>query len=200
MKNSSNITKYRLIAKYYDTAFEKLLSSSRKNSLSLLEFKEDQKVLLIGVGTGLDIPFIPDYCDITGIDLSDSMLSVARSKYQHKSIEFIKMNAEKLMFENFEFDVVILSLILSVVEEPKSAFREALRVLKADGRVLVFDKFCEGKTTVVRRILNLFTSALGTDINRSFQEISEDFDIEVLEDKAVMFAGNYRAILLVKRQ
>ena len=118
MKNISNIRKYRILSKVYDLVFSRLLYKGRIKALSLLDFKESQKVLLIGVGTGLDIPLIPEFCRITGIDLSSSMLAVARKKYEGRDIEFIEMNAEELRLDDSVYDIVILSLILSVVENP----------------------------------------------------------------------------------
>ncbi|MDK2868708.1 MAG: phosphatidylethanolamine/phosphatidyl-N-methylethanolamine N-methyltransferase [Clostridiales bacterium] len=199
MKNTSNVQKYRRMAKYYDFFFEKLLKGGRKRALSLLAFSEGQKVLLVGVGTGLDLPFINEHCHVTAIDLSQAMLSIAQKKFENREINWLQMNAEELTFEDQAYDVAILSLILSVVENPQKAFSESLRVLKPNGKLLVFDKFNEGRVSVLRQLLNLLTSALGTDINRAFGRIAEGFPIDIIADKAVMIAGSYRGILIGKR-
>ena len=200
MKNTSNIRKYKILSKFYDSVFSKLLNRGRTKALSLLDFKENQKVLLIGVGTGLDIPLIPEYCHIMGADLSPSMLDVAKRKFKRRDADFKEMNAEVLEFIDAEFDVVILSLILSVVENPKSALEEALRVVKQDGSLLIFDKFREEKVTFGRKLLNVITSAVGTDINRSFDDIVDGFKVIIHEDIPVMYADNYRAILVSKKE
>lgn len=199
MKNSSNIRKYKILSKFYDRVFSTLLKRGRTKALSLLEFDENQKVLLIGVGTGLDIPLIPAYCHITGVDLSSSMLNVAQRKFKGRDANFIEMNAELLDFVDAEFDVVILSLILSVVENPKRALEEALRVVKQDGSLLIYDKFREEKVTFGRKLLNIITSAVGTDINRSFEAIVDGFNLNIHKDISVMYADNYRAILASKK-
>lgn len=200
MKNTTNIMKYKVLSKFYDSVFGRLLRRGRIKALSLIDFHENQNILLIGVGTGLDVPLIPENCHITGVDLSSSMLAVAQKKFSKRNIDFIEMNAEELELDGSSFDVVVLSLILSVVENPKKALEEALRVTKPNGVLLIYDKFREEKVTFGRRLLNVITSAVGTDINRSFSEIVEGFDVIVHEDMPVMFADNYRAVLLSKKE
>ena len=82
-----------------------------------------------------------------------------------------------------------------ILQNPKMALDEALSVIKPNGNLLSYDKFIEERATLARRFLNIVTSAVGTDINRSFNEISEGFNFDVLEDIPVMYADNYRAIL-----
>jgi phosphatidylethanolamine/phosphatidyl-N-methylethanolamine N-methyltransferase len=141
MKNNTNIIKYKFLAPIYDAIFNPFLVKARKKAFGLLDFKPDAKILLVGVGTGVDFPFIPNNCLVTGIDLSEDMLKKAKSKDRDLNVELYKMNAENLEFEDRTFDFVVLSLILSVAENPKTVMAEAIRVLNHDGRILVFDKF-----------------------------------------------------------
>ncbi len=109
------------------------------------------------------------------------------------------MNAENLCFEDHKYDLIVMNLVLSVVEQPKIALKEALRVLKEDGTILIFDKFKKNeKLSLKRRALNVVTSTLGTDITRSFESIVGGFQVEVYKDVELMFKGNYRGILLRK--
>jgi phosphatidylethanolamine/phosphatidyl-N-methylethanolamine N-methyltransferase len=111
------------------------------------------------------------------------------------------MNAEKLDFPNESFEVVALHLILSVVENPNQALREALRVLKQDGKILVFDKFLpEGqKPSMFRRLLNILTSAIGTDINRYFGEVSKRITFQTVINEKSILSGGYRIMVLAKK-
>ncbi len=75
-----------------------------------------------------------------------------------------KMNAQTLDFPDRQgsFDVVILNLILSVVPDGATAFREAWRVLRPGGRAVIFDKFAaEGDSPAARAGQDHFT--LGTE-------------------------------------
>ncbi|MHB8172005.1 MAG: class I SAM-dependent methyltransferase [Thermincolia bacterium] len=111
-----------------------------------------------------------------------------------------RMNAEKLEFPDEEFDVVVLNLILSVVENPATAIAEAMRVLKKKGRIMVFDKFLDDRLSppLARRVLNLITSFIGTDINRRFGDMVKGLPLQVILNQPSIFAGSYRIIITEK--
>lgn len=200
MKNDTNIVKYKFLAPIYDLIFNPILAKARKKALWSLNFKFNDKILLIGVGTGLDIPLIPKECLITGIDLSDEMLQRAKSKAKSRNVELYKMNAENLEFADLGFDYIVLNLILSVAENPRVVMSEAVRVLKESGYILVFDKFIKGKKAgIARKLFNKLTSFAGTDITRCFEEIAAGLPVSIVKDEGSLFGGNYRIIRLQKR-
>lgn len=198
MKNKSNLIKYGFLSLIYDRFFTFVFSSGRKKSFSMIKIRKDDKVLLVGVGTGLDLPLLPAGARVTGVDISPVMLLKAE-KRKTSGTRLMVMNAEKLKFKSGSFDIVILNFILTVVENPPSAMREALRVLKKGGRILVWDKFSRDKKPgFVRRMFNVVTSFMGTDITRNFEEISRGMKFSVLRDEPGMFGGNFRTILIKK--
>ena len=75
---------------------------------------------------------------------------------------------------------------------------EAQRVLKPDGRILVFDKFIHSgaKVSGLRKLINSITSSIGTDINRCFEDTLQGLPVNKIRDESLMFGGMYRAILL----
>ena len=198
MKNETNIKKYRRLAPIYDLFFGAILSLGREKAFNFLDFHPGNSVLLVGVGTGEDLKYIPDPCSITGIDISDPMLDKAKRKSAGKRVKLINMNAEKLSFPNNTFDIIVLNLILSVAENPQKVMSEAQRVLKPDGRILVFDKFIHSgaKVSGLRKLINSITSSIGTDINRCFEDTLQGLPVNKLRDESLMFGGMYRAIML----
>lgn len=201
MKNRTNISKYKRLAPIYDLMMgNKLFRNARMKTFSMLEMQAGQKMLLVGVGTGEDLPYIDTDIEITGIDLSECMLEKAKLKAKCHRIKLMPMNAEILCFADNSFDVVVLSLILSVVENPDQALREAYRVLKPGGRVLVFDKFMNmpGNPNLARKVFNVLTSLMGTDITRRFEDIAQGFDLRVLNKEDSIMRGAYKIILLEK--
>ncbi|HEY9059251.1 MAG TPA: methyltransferase domain-containing protein [Pseudobacteroides sp.] len=200
MKNSTNILKYKRLAPVYDLVFGKILASARIKVFKSIEFKKGSKVLLMGVGTGEDIKYIPKDCMCIGIDISESMLERARKKAGHLNVMFLNMNAEKVDFQDSTFDFVILNLILSVAENPDKVLSEANRILKGNGQIIVFDKFLkkEGKITIIRRLVSKITAFIGTDINREFEVMVSGMQLSIIRDDALMMGGNYRNILLEK--
>ncbi|HDR3890113.1 TPA: methyltransferase domain-containing protein [Bacillus cereus] len=205
MKNHTNKLKYKVISKIYDYLMSnKLFIKARERAFSLLSLKSKQHILFVGVGTGEDFRFIPSDVHITGIDLSQDMLNKAKTKTktQENQATLLQMNAEQLQFPDESFDVVSLNLILSVVENPKQALAEALRVTKQTGFLLVFDKFLpeESSSSISRSIINTITSFLGTDINRRFSDICKDLPIQVVYEEPSIFKGNYKIILLQRAE
>ena len=140
MRNQSNLTKYRILAPIYDKLIGRpIFRTARQRALALVEVDPADRVLLVGVGTGEDLEFLQPSTGLVGIDLSEKMLDTARTKFPNAELRI--MNAESLGYPDSSFDKIVLNLVLSVAENPKQALSEALRVLKPEGRIVVFDKF-----------------------------------------------------------
>ena len=73
---------------------------------------------------------------VIGIDLSERMLSVARSR-RDPNTQFVGMAAERLVFRPSTFDLVTMGEALAYLADPAAALEEAHRVLKPHGRLAV---------------------------------------------------------------
>lgn len=162
----------------------RLFRKARQQAFSEIEVRQGDSLLLVGVGTGEDFPFLPAGASITGIDLSEDMLRIAGSKKNSRDIALLQMNAENMEFGNQKFDVIVLNLILSVVEHPEKVLEKSLNFLSPGGTLLVFDKFIDSnqKPNIIRRLLNKITSVFGTDITRDFHKIKSGFPIEITKE------------------
>lgn len=202
MNNQQNRKIYRFWANMYDRFMDRSwFRSARQKQIRLADLTSGDQVLLVGIGTGLDLPHMPKNIKIIGIDLTPEMLNKVEP-YTHSHQLILKvMNAEKLEFPPQMFEKIFLNLILSVVEDPQQALLEAHRVLKSDGSIWIFDKFSRSSSDVgiLRKSLNVLTRTLGTDINRSIEEILEGTDLIKVYDEAVL-GGAYRIIQLKNSQ
>lgn len=179
------------------------LASARRRAIETLAILQGERVLLVGVGTGADLPLIPQGTSAVGIDISAAMLRRAEAMLplEDREIALVQGDVQSIPFEDESFDVAILTLILSVVPDGAACLQETMRVLKPGGRALIFDKFlANGKRpSLVRRLLNLLTRFFGTDINRDFEAMLEKTDSAVvMRDEPSLFNGAYRVILLRK--
>ncbi|HZK73867.1 MAG TPA: methyltransferase domain-containing protein, partial [Clostridia bacterium] len=96
-----------------------------------------EHVLDVGTGTGLVAHLVASQIrpgSVIGIDLSDRMLSIARSK-QTKNTQFVGMAAERLVFRPETFDLVTMGEALAYLSDPTDALAEAHRVLRTGGRI-----------------------------------------------------------------
>ncbi|MGE7794354.1 class I SAM-dependent methyltransferase [Lysinibacillus fusiformis] len=200
MNNTWNKIIYKLGSSFYDKFFNTgIFLKARRRIFQEVPFKSKQKILYVGIGTGADLELI-DYAkyDITAIDYSPDMLNKAKNKFKNTTIQFLEMDAQKMSFEDESFDYIVASLILSVVPDGSKCFGEMIRVLKKDGRMLIFDKFApkNQKITLAKKLLRPFVSLLGTDIGRNFEELinQNKHHIKIEKDHPVMLNGMYRYI------
>jgi ubiquinone/menaquinone biosynthesis C-methylase UbiE len=128
------------------------------------------------------------------------MLARARKKLPLSDcdIELRAGDAQALPLDDGSFDLVVLNLILSVVPDPALCLGEALRVLEANGRIVVFDKFLPDNSapSLVRRLANVFSTIFGTNINRRLGDIVSGFPCAVARDEPSILGGMYRVALL----
>ena len=179
IKNQRNKQKYRLLSFIYDNTVDNYwFNRARQREFELAQIQYNQRVLVVGIGTGLDIPYIPAYAEVIGIDLSKEMLLGAKDKVVNRNISLYEMNAEQLSFEDQSFDIVVLNLILSVVDDPYQTMREVSRVLKPTGSIWILGKFIESKIGPLRKVLSFITSAIGgANLNLSLNELTKDLPL-----------------------
>lgn len=202
MTNHWNRFIYRLWAPIYDSTVNRIFMPGRKRALELLNPQAGERILLVGVGTGADLLFLPAGVEATGIDLSPQMLAKARLKLDRcpASIRLIQGDAQRMLVDAASFDAVILNLILSVIPDGNACLKSALGALKPGGRAVIFDKFLPGAGSVspIRRFINVFSTLLGTDINRRLGDMMKDCPCEIVHDEPSIGGGLYRVILVRK--
>jgi phosphatidylethanolamine/phosphatidyl-N-methylethanolamine N-methyltransferase len=204
MNNRWNERIYKLWSPIYDHFFNTgPFLRARKQVFQDVNFDKNLRILFVGVGTGADLELL-NYreLNITAIDYSDEMLDKAREKFKASTIEFIKMDAQNLDLSDQQFDLVVASLVLSVVPDPNQCLKEMIRVLKKGGEMIIFDKFTpKGKDlTPLKKVIRPIIRLLGTDIGLNFESLYENHKgtIFVKEDIPLIFDGMYRKILVTK--
>ncbi|MFE1625463.1 class I SAM-dependent methyltransferase [Brevibacillus reuszeri] len=177
---------------------------ARKVIFENLKITAENQILLVGVGTGADLPFIHgEDISVTAIDLSPEMLNKAKNKYDSPSVAFMVMDAQDLKFPSGSFDIVIANLILSVVPDSEQCLRETIRVTSTGGQIVIFDKFVppNQKLSIIKKIMRPVIGMMGTDIGRRFEQIVMPYaeSVVIEENSPVLFAGMYRKIVLRKK-
>ncbi|OEH91962.1 class I SAM-dependent methyltransferase [Bacillus solimangrovi] len=204
MNNRWNRTIYKFAAPIYDKLFNSgQFLRARKEIFQDTKFTKNQNILFVGVGTGADLELVNhNELHITAIDYSDDMLNKARNKFKGSSIQFAKMDAQHMSFSDNHFDLIVGSLILSVVPDPHKCLKEMLRVLKPAGEIIVFDKFTpkDKELSPMKKAIRPVIKLLGTDIGVNFEKLCENYkdQLFVTEDAPVMFNGMYRKIIVKK--
>ncbi len=193
---------YSLIAPLYDLAISRPLLLARTRSLQVLPKDVAGKVLLSGVGTGLDLPLLPALHHYTALDFNAAMLARARPRGTGLKIDWVLGDSMALPFSDRQFDHVVLHLIVAVVPQPVECLREAARVLKPGGTVIILDKFLRPKqTALLRRALNPLSRRIATRMDVVFEEILREVpQLEKISDVPLLAGGWFRGIVLRKHR
>jgi phosphatidylethanolamine/phosphatidyl-N-methylethanolamine N-methyltransferase len=135
---------YEKITAVYDLTYGPTLHAGRVQALQRMKIAPGERVLEVGVGTGINLSLYPSGCAVTGIDLTGSMLDKARDRVARegiRNVRLLEMDAADLKFADNAFDIVYAPYLISVVPDPVSVAREMWRVCRSGGRVIFLNHF-----------------------------------------------------------
>lgn len=136
---------YRRYARYYDRLFGPIFSSGRRMAVQRANHEHGQRVLEVGVGTGLSLPEYREGTFVVGVDISRDMLAIARQRIQEADSRspraLLEMDAQRLAFADNSFDSVVAMYVASVVPEPERLMREMQRVCRPGGTIIIINHF-----------------------------------------------------------
>lgn len=132
---------YRRYASVYDALFGPVLHAGGKAVIEALACGPGERVLEVGVGTGLSLPLYPRGTRLVGVDLSPEMLQKARSRVARAGLSNVEglheMDAEAMTFPDGSFDKVVAMYVVSVVRHPKRLMAELQRVCRRGGAIFI---------------------------------------------------------------
>jgi ubiquinone/menaquinone biosynthesis C-methylase UbiE len=115
-------------------------------------------VLEIAIGTGRNMPLYPQGVRITGIELSEEMLALARRRAQQlgTAVELHAGDAQNLPFADSSFDTVLITFALCTIPDERRALAEAFRVLRPSGRLVTVEHVRSpvGAVRAIQRMLD----------------------------------------------
>ena len=197
---------YTLLAPFYDAMVSGPLDFYREKSLARLDDTENKKILINGIGSGLDIPHLPTDASYVGTDITPAMLRRAEQRAENHisqpslDLSFQVADSQALPFQDDSFDIIIMHLILAVVPHPELALQEASRVLKPGGKIYLFDKFLRpGQLAIARRILSFFIRHIATRTDVVFEDVLKTCpQLQIISDEPALAKGWFRLIELRK--
>lgn len=203
MSDASLRAAYSVWALGYDALIASATSRARRRSLELLAPRARERVLLVGVGTGLDLPYLPLGVTCDAVDITPAMLRRAKGRARRlgRRIALTEASASALPFGSARFDAVVLHLILAVVPDPVSALQEVERVLRPGGRAVVWDKMLrEGhRPSLLRRAVHALAHRHVTGVLLDLDAaLAETTALRVTHREPSILGGMWQIVLLEK--
>ncbi len=192
---------YSVLARVYDDFFDWALGPGRRRAIDRLRGRSGDRVLEIGVGTGLSLPEYPRQFHITGIDISEPMLERARnrlSRIGRTGVDLRLMDARALGFEDETFDHALAPYVMSVVPEPEKVMAEIRRVCRPGASVLVVNQFGSSRRmlALLERLLTPASRWIGFRLDLPLSTVTEAPGFEVVAVEKVNLLGIWRLVEL----
>jgi ubiquinone/menaquinone biosynthesis C-methylase UbiE len=192
----SNTRIYDRVGGLYDASLGFWSREVRRKAAVALDLREDERLLIVGVGTGMELEHLPAWVRGAGVDLSAGMLERARRRREEfgmRELDLRVMDARALDFPDDSFDAVYLPLILTVVEDGARVLAEAARVARPGGRIVVADRFWpEGRSRPsVARAASWILGHFAMRFDRLISEIRSGAPSLVIEDYSRVAPGAF---------
>lgn len=175
---------YDRVAAIYDLYTAPMEALGGRRARQRLFARARGRVLELGIGTGLNLPYYPSGANLTGIDISPRMLARARRRAERMGFkaDLEVADIERLPYPDASFDTVTAACVFCSVGDPVRGLREAARVVRPDGQVLLYEHVRPrnpflGKLTDL--ISPLTRRLFGPELNRPTEHNAEAADLRI---------------------
>lgn len=164
-------------ASFYDLFFDRLLKPIRLKNRDIIERYGCKTIIDLGCGTGSQCRVLSKKgFDVTGMDMSEKMLAVARKKDLYKT-RFVYGDISKSELSDESFDCAIITLVLHPNEDEtiQQIIREAKRVVQKNGIILItdYDAGKQFKGKLAGAVIRIIESLANTSHRRNYFRFME---------------------------
>ena len=194
---------YRLFSGSYDIVFGPVFHPGRKDAVRIANDRPGQRILEVGVGTGLSLPHFRPDSRVTGIDVSAEMLAKARGRAERRRLAHVEglhvMDAENLEFPDSSFDAVLALYVASVVPNPARFAAEMRRVCIPGGTIVVVNHFTSENLLLrlMEKRLGRLARHIGFHADFPFDAFRRDSRLSIREVRPSNLFGYWRLLRCV---
>ena len=194
---------YDKLAKVYDLTFGPTLHPGRLRAIKRMSIQAGERVLEVGVGTGINLDLYPRDAAITGIDYTASMLEKARERAAKRDgtpVRLLQMDAADLKFSDDAFDIVYAPYLISVVPDPVKVAQEMRRVCRPGGRIIFLNHFLSRNLILsrVERAISPLTIHIGFKSDLDLPAFLAQADLQPISIEKVNFPRIWSLVTAVK--
>ncbi|MBS3757151.1 MAG: class I SAM-dependent methyltransferase [Desulfobacterales bacterium] len=199
MDESSIINTYRRFSGAYDRIFGRIFEQGRKEVVGRMSCRNGDRILEVGIGTGLALNYYPFFTQVYGIDISPHMLAVARRHIEQaglKNISLSLMDAQKICFPDNFFDKISAMYVATVVPDPQVMMDEIKRVSKPGGDIFILNHFSNSHLVpgLIETMLTPLQKYLGFRPRFSKDRFIADNALDIVESMPVNLLGYWTLI------
>ena len=183
---------YARWAPVYDLVFGAVFEHGRHAAIAAAE-RIGGRILEVGVGTGLSLPYYSADVRLCGVDISEPMLRKAQQRVTELGLGNVEalavMDAEHLHFPDESFDAVVAQYVITTVPNPEGTLDEFARVLKPGGEIILVSRV--GAEAGMRRALERWFAPAARKLG---------WRTEFSFERYAQWAGSVDGVRLVERR
>ncbi len=181
---------YTSYARVYDHIFGRIFHESRESAVRSLGAQAGERILEVGIGTGIALSFYPQNCSVVGIDLSAGMLKKAEKRRQEERLDHVtllQMDAGHMDFPDDSFDTVMAAYVVTAVPDYRKVVNEMIRVCRPGGRIVMLNHFSNGNKLIAacERVISPLCKHIGFRTDLPLNQVLEGTALQVLRKEKV---------------
>lgn len=181
---------YTNYASVYDQTFGRVFHQSRESAVRRLQVSPRERILEVGVGTGMSLPLYPRDCEVVGIDLSLGMLRKAQKRIEEHKLDNVilqRMDAGDMDFQDNSFDIVMAAYVVTAVPDYRKLVSEMTRVCRPGGRIVMLNHFSNGNKFIatLEKMISPMCMHMGFRTDLSLHHVLEGTSLLVAREEKV---------------
>jgi phosphatidylethanolamine/phosphatidyl-N-methylethanolamine N-methyltransferase len=181
---------YSKFSRFYDPLFRWVTLPRQREAIRGAGIRPGSRVMDLGVGTGLSLNLYPSGCRVTGVDISDEMLCLARRRVDRWRLDNVDLHcvdagAVDEAFPPHHFDYVFAAFVISVVEDPVDVLKRIRRIGKEDCTFVLVNHFrsLHPVMATVERALEPLCNRIGWKNGVNLDEVLRASGLAVIRKK-----------------
>lgn len=184
MQEHSTRTIYDIWAHFYDATMGRGVQRRQQLAIDRMRIQPGERILDVGIGTGLSLEMYPRHARVTGIDISEGMLGKAQARINQYDFDFARLavaDALHLPFADGAFDHIFVTHVITVVSDPIRLIEEMRRVCKVGGKIVIVNHFLSGNrvAAALEKMLRPICEKIGWRSDLSLEYLIEQTGLPV---------------------